>query len=52
MIRGGDIRIFVVKTQASPSTTTVRKALGPPRLPVGVGLPIRSAISLRQEIIR
>jgi hypothetical protein len=51
MIRGGDVRIFVVKTQASPSITTVRKA-SPPPLPVGVGLPIRSAISLRQEIIR
>ena len=51
IIRGGDVRIFVVRTQASPSVTTIKKET-PPALPVGVGLPIRSVISLRQEIIK
>lgn len=50
-IRGGDVRIFVLKTQASASVETVRRT-APPSLPLGIGLPIRSAISLRQEIIK
>jgi hypothetical protein len=51
VVRGGDVRIFVVKTKAAASVTTVRNA-APPPLPAGVGLPVRAAISLRRELIR